>query len=181
MARFYAPIHKVDAEERMVWGYASTAAEDADGETITLEALREALPEFAKFGNIRQMHQLSAVGKATEAAVDDKGLYIAAKIVDDEAWRKVTSGVYQGFSVGGRATSRDPADRKRILGLTISEVSLVDRPSCPEAVFDCYKAAAGGNLRDDAEADQIQIIKTARVKPAASGDDAVMRFWRMKR
>src|SRR6476646_8200645 len=41
----------------------------------------------------------------------DKGLYLAAKIVDDEAWEKVVQGVYKGFSIGGRVTARDPADR----------------------------------------------------------------------
>ena len=33
--RFYWPIAKVDAEQRMVWGYASTEAEDDQGETVT--------------------------------------------------------------------------------------------------------------------------------------------------
>ena len=63
-----------------------------------------------KFANIREMHQLSAVGVAKEAAVDDKGLYLGAKIVDDQAWQKITEGVYKGYSIGGRVTNRDPAD-----------------------------------------------------------------------
>lgn len=138
--RFYAPIAKVEAEERMVWGYASTAAEDDQGETITRDALAEALAEYLKFANIREMHQMSAVGIAEEAAVDDRGLYVAARIVDPRAWDKVRSGVYKGFSIGGRVRSRDPADRKTITALTLSEISLVDRPANPEAVFDCWKA-----------------------------------------
>ena len=40
------------------------------------------------------MHQLSVVGTADEASIDDRGLYIGAKVVDDVAWGKVTSGVY---------------------------------------------------------------------------------------
>ena len=37
--RFYWPIAKVDAEHRMVWGYASTEALDEQGEIVKREAL----------------------------------------------------------------------------------------------------------------------------------------------
>src|SRR5581483_2306363 len=115
--RIYAPLAKVDAAQRMVWGYASTAAEDDQGETITRDALAAALDDYMRFANIREMHQLSAVGVAEEAAVDDKGLYVGARIVDPLAWEKVTGGVYKGYSIGGRVTQRDPADRSVITGL----------------------------------------------------------------
>jgi hypothetical protein len=52
------------------------------------------------------------------------------------------AGVYKGFSIGGRITARDPADRNIITGLELSEISVVDRPANPEAVFDCWKRAA---------------------------------------
>src|SRR5437762_12175864 len=145
MMRFYWPIAKVDGEQRMVWGYASTEAVDDQGETVTREALAAALDDYMRFANIREMHQPSAVGIATQAAVDDRGLYLGAKIVDAEAWRKVTEGVYKGFSIGGRVTARDPGDRKIITGLSLTEISVVDRPANPEAVFDCWKAAANAD------------------------------------
>ncbi len=141
--RFYWPIAKVDAEQRMVWGYASTEAEDDQGETVTRDALTAALDDYMRFANIREMHQPSAVGVATEAAVDDKGLYLGAKIVDSDAWQKVVEGVYKGFSIGGRVTARDPADRRLITALRLTEISVVDRPANPEAVFDCWKLSTG--------------------------------------
>jgi len=147
--RFYAPIAKVDAEQRMVWGYASTDAEDDQGETITRGALAAALGDYLKFANIREMHQMSAVGVAEEAGIDDKGLYIGARIVDPRAWDKVTSGVYKGFSVGGKVKARAPADRNVITALSLTEISLVDRPANPEAVFDCWKAEGGGGVPDE--------------------------------
>jgi HK97 family phage prohead protease len=137
--RFYWPIAKIDTEQRMVWGYASTEAEDDQGETVTRGALSAALDDYMRFANIREMHRNSAIGIAKEADIDDKGLYLGAKIVDDDAWRKVTEGVYKGFSIGGRITARDPVDRKVITGLTLTEISVVDRPANPEAVFDCWK------------------------------------------
>ncbi len=141
--RFYWPIAKVDAEQRMVWGYASTEAEDDQGETVTRDALTAALDDYMRFANIREMHQPSAVGVATEAAIDDKGLYLGAKIVDSDAWQKVVAGVYKGFSIGGRVTARDPADRRLITALRLTEISVVDRPANPEAVFDCWKLSTG--------------------------------------
>ena len=141
--RFYWPIAKVDAERRMVWGYASTEAEDDQGETVSREALAAALDDYMRFANIREMHQPSAVGVAKEAAVDDKGLYLGAKIVDEDAWQKVVEGVYKGFSIGGRVTARDPADRRLITALRLTEISVVDRPANPEAMFDCWKLSAG--------------------------------------
>src|SRR5262249_9145333 len=127
--RIYLPIAKVDAAQREVFGYASTEARDDQGEIVKREALADALGDYMKFANIREMHQLSAVGKAKAAAVDDRGLYIGAKIVDDQAWNKVVERVYQGFSIGGKVTSRDPADYKTITGLRLDEISLVDRPA----------------------------------------------------
>src|SRR5947209_4579990 len=110
--RFYWPIAKLDRAERMVWGYASTEAEDDQGEVIRRGALEAALADYMRFANIREMHQPSAVGVATEAAVDDRGLYLGARIVDAEAWRKVVAGVYKGFSIGGRVTARRSEERR---------------------------------------------------------------------
>jgi hypothetical protein len=131
--RFYAPIAKVDAQERMVWGYASTEAEDDQGEIITRDALAAALGDYLKFANIREMHQMSAVGVAEEAGVDDRGLYVGARIVDPRAWDKVTSGVYKGFSVGGKVKARDPRDRSVITASF----------KCPSIVRPCRPAAPG--------------------------------------
>ena len=144
--KIYLPIAKVDTERREVWGYASTEARDDQGEIIKRDALVAALGDYMKFANIREMHQLSAVGVAKEAAVDDRGLYVGAKIVDDHAWQKVVEGVYKGYSIGGRITQRDPSDSKTITGLVLNEISLVDRPANPEAVFDYWKAAGASRM-----------------------------------
>src|SRR5216684_168020 len=89
------------------------------------------------------MPQPSAVGISTEATVDDRGLYLGAKIVDGDAWQKVVEGVYKGFSIGGKVTARDPADRRLITALHLTEISVVDRPANPESVFDCWKRSIG--------------------------------------
>jgi len=144
--KVYLPLAKVDREQRMVYGYASTEALDSQGEVVRKEALAAALPDYMRFANIREMHQPSAVGVAKEAAIDDKGLWLGAKVVDDEAWKKVVEGVYKGFSIGGFVTSRDPGDPTVITGIDLAEISLVDRPANPEATVALFKSAAAESL-----------------------------------
>ncbi|HTZ79043.1 MAG TPA: XkdF-like putative serine protease domain-containing protein [Stellaceae bacterium] len=140
--KLYVPIAKLDQQQRMVYGYASTEALDSQGEVVRKEALAAALPDYLRFANIREMHQPSAVGIAKEAAIDAKGLWIGAKIVADDAWLKVREGVYKGFSIGGVVTARDAGDPTVITGLDLAEISLVDRPANPEAVIEIFKAAS---------------------------------------
>lgn len=136
MNNFYIPFSKKDDEQRMVYGYATTEAIDSQGEIVAKTAIEEALPDYMKFGNIREMHQPSAVGKAQEANIDDKGLYLGVKVVDDSAWTKVKEGVYNGFSIGGKIVTKI---NDTITKLRLTEISLVDRPANPEAVFAFYK------------------------------------------
>jgi HK97 family phage prohead protease len=139
----WAPFVKIGTDdEQMCYGYASTEAVDSEGEIITKGALEGALPAYMEWANLREMHNLSAVGTTNEANMDEKGLYIGAKVVDPLAWTKVREGVYKGFSIGGRATKRDPHDRKKITGLELIEISLVDRPANPEARIEVWKAEA---------------------------------------
>ncbi len=142
MLSLFAEITKLDHDQRLVFGYASTEALDSQGEVVRREALEAALPAYMRFANIREMHQPSAVGIAHEAEVDDKGLHIAARVIDDGAWEKVKARVYKGFSIGGRVTDRDPRDRTIITGVDLTEISLVDRPANPEATIELFKVAA---------------------------------------
>lgn len=144
--KIFVPLSKVDKEKKMVYGYASTEALDSQGEVITKEAMSKALPGYLKFGNIREMHQPSAVGKTKEAKMDDNGLYIGVKVVDKSAWEKVKEGVYNGFSIGGTKLLQKG---NKILDLVLSEISLVDRPANPEAVFDVFKAEYKGEMSDE--------------------------------
>lgn len=136
MNNLFIPFTKSDDELRMVYGYASTEALDSQGEIIAREAIIEALPEYMKFGNIREMHQPSAVGKAHEATIDETGLFIGVKVVDESAWQKVKESVYNGFSIGGKIVTKV---NDTITKLRLTEISLVDRPANPEAVFAFYK------------------------------------------
>lgn len=134
-------IEDLDDGTIKVSGYASSGAKDSDGETVLPEAMKNALPDYMAYANIREMHQAKAAGTAIEAKVEDDGrTFIRAHIVDSEAVKKVKAKVYKGFSIGGKVTARDETDKTIIKGLRLAEISLVDRPANPEAVMTCWKA-----------------------------------------
>lgn len=159
MKQFFE-IRKVDEELRMVWGYASTAAIDSQGESVTKDAITAAWDEYIQFGNIREMHQPSAVGVVKEYNFDDAGVMIGAYIVDDVAWKKVTEKVYKGFSIGGKKLPGgfDPVT-KTITALKLTEISLVDRPANPEALITMWKADTLEEQRMDPENEGGQEVK----------------------
>ena len=141
--RLYGEISKTEAQDDgtlKVEGFASSEAVDSDGEIVTAEAMKAALPDYMKFGAVREMHQSKAAGTAIEAAVQADGrTYFKAHIVDTEAVKKVNAGVYKGFSIGGKVTSRDELNKSTVTGLKLVEISLVDRPANQEAVFSLAK------------------------------------------
>ena len=140
--RFFGSIEKTykdDAGHLIVCGHASTEALDSQGEIVTKEAMGAALTDYMKFANVREMHQPSAVGKTLLAEQDEKGTYIEVKVVDPTAAMKCSEGVYNGFSIGGKASARDPLAKNTITGLRLTEISLVDRPANPEAIFTMFK------------------------------------------
>lgn len=147
----FITISKVDEEERMVFGYASTEALDKHGEIVEIDALKRALPGYMEFPTLREMHQPKAAGKTVQASIDSKGMFIGAKVVDDTAWAKVKEGVYPAFSIGGLVKQRVD---NRITDLELQEISLVDRPANPEAVVTLFKM-------EDAEAKRAEFKKMA--------------------
>jgi len=140
----FVPLAKVDKDQRMVWGWASTERKDSQGEIIKSDAIKKALPDYMEWANIREMHRPSAVGIAKEADVRNmpdgsgEGLYVGAKIVDDEAWNKVQEGVYKGFSIGAELVAKVA---NKITDIRLVEISLVDRPANPDCKIEVVKVA----------------------------------------
>ena len=144
--RLYGAIEKVEPQDDgtvRVHGIASSEVVDDQGEIVRADAMRAAIPDYMRFPALREMHQLSAAGTTLEAEVGDDGATrIVAHVVDPIAITKVRNQVYRGFSIGGRVTLREAGNPKAITGLVLNEISLVDRPANPEAIFDCWKASS---------------------------------------
>lgn len=144
--RLSMPFNKVDKERRTVSGFASLDNVDKQDDIVTMEASLNAFKKFR--GNIREMHQPSAVGKMVSFKEDKyfdpetkkmyNGVYVSTYISKgaQDAWEKVLDGTYTGFSIGGRMNKWDDAydeklDRQiRIIkDYDLVELSLVDSPA----------------------------------------------------
>ena len=143
----FGKVEENDDGTLTVEGIASTGARDSAGEIVRPDAMKTALPDYLKWGAVREMHDGSkAAGTAIDAAVGDDGVtQFSAHVVDPIAITKVKTNVYKGFSIGGKVLARDPNDKTIITKLYLVEVSLVDRPCNPEAVISLWKADLGDN------------------------------------
>jgi len=139
-----------------VKGLATDATLDLDEQICDPEWLKTAMPEWFKIGNIREMHQSKAIGKAMEMEASGTGYIVEAKIVDSEAARLVEEGIYTGFSVGiksARVEKSESAPGGMIRSGKIVEVSLVDRPANPSCVIELAKSVKGKLVKGTAMAD----------------------------
>jgi phage head maturation protease len=124
-----------------VSGIASSESVDSDGEIILADAIKNSIPDYMKFGALREMHQQIAAGTTLSLKVSDDGkTEIEALVVDPVSVKKVLSGVLKGFSIGGKVLKRNATKRNIIESLKLTEVSLVDRPANPDAMIALYKA-----------------------------------------
>jgi Caudovirus prohead protease. len=144
--RLSMPFSKVDQERRIVSGFATLDNIDKQSDIVTTDA---SLKAFAKFrGNIREMHQPTAVGKMVSFKEDKyfdpeskkfyTGVYVSAYVSKgaQDTWEKVLDGTLSGFSIGGRMNKWDDAyDEKAdapvriIKEYDLVELSLVDNPA----------------------------------------------------
>jgi hypothetical protein len=140
------PIGKIDVERRMVSGFATLDNIDKQGDIVTTESSVNAFKNFR--GNLREMHQPSAVGKIVSFKEDRyfdpqskkfySGVYVSAYVSKgaQDAWEKVMDGTYTGFSIGGNIKTWDDAFNEEmdksirvIKEYDLFELSLVDSPA----------------------------------------------------
>ena len=144
--RLSMPFSKVDTERRIVSGFATLDNLDKQADIVTTDASIKAFKSFR--GNIREMHQPSAVGKMVSFKEDKyfdpeakkfySGVFVSAYISKgaQDAWEKVLDGTYTGFSIGGKMNKWDDGyDEKMdtqiriIKDYDLVELSLVDNPA----------------------------------------------------
>jgi hypothetical protein len=144
--RLSMPIGKVDVERRTVSGFATLDNVDRQGDVVDTGASLEAFKGFR--GNLREMHQPSAVGKVVSFKEDKyfdpntkkfySGVYVSAYVSKgaQDAWEKVLDGTYSGFSIGGNIKKYDDQydegtekSIRIIKEYELHELSLVDNPA----------------------------------------------------
>ncbi len=154
----FAAISRVDEEQRLVYGIATdeTPVREWDDIEVVVShaATKQAVQRWLEWGNIREMHQPSAVGVATEVSFNDEArqTFLTARIVDDAAWEKVKAGVYKGFSIQGpiHAWEQPNPKVKRIVvtNYDLNEISLCDRPKNPTSKIMLWQAVESAEERE---------------------------------
>lgn len=137
----------------IVYGKATGPELDLDEQICDPTWLRSAMPDWAKWGNIREMHQPIVAGVGLETAEDNDEWYVKSQVVDDNTAKKIEAGALRGYSVGiknAKVIKDATAPGGRIVGGQIVEISYVDRPCNPTATLFLGKLA--GNELDPAEA-----------------------------
>jgi hypothetical protein len=159
------PIGKIDVERRMVSGFATLDNVDRQNDIVTTESSINAFKNFR--GNLREMHQPSAVGKIVSFKEDKyfdpstkkfySGVYVSAYVSKgaQNAWEKVLDGTYTGFSIGGNIKEWDDAYDEKIdktirviKTYELSELSLVDNPANQFANIVSIEKINGQNVVD---------------------------------
>jgi len=154
----WAPITKVEDQPDgtvMVYGPMTDAGIDRDRQGMNQDWLDKAVPAWMKeAGNVREQHQSTrAVGVGVQLDRRPDGVYdLGAHVVDPVAVAKVKAGVLKGYSVG----IKDPQinlgkaefPNGEIVGGSIVEVSLVDRPANPRTMFTMVKVDGAGELAE---------------------------------
>ena len=190
----FLPLAKVDLDLRLISGVATAETPDRAGEIFDYDSSKPYFEQWSaealaasggkSFGAVRAMHGPVAAGKLTEIAFDDdaKRITVAAKIVDDDEWRKVQEGVYTGFSQGGRYVKRWPDADTGLTRYTAEphEISLVDLPCVRDATFEVIKNGvvekrAFAARREAAAADQETDAVTAPIDQTLDAIDAALR------
>jgi len=139
-----------------VKGIATDDTLDLDQQICDPDWLKSEMPKWMEIGNIREMHQSKAVGKAMEMEQVGNGFVVEAKIVDPVAAKMVEEGIYTGFSIGiknARVVKDAAAPGGRIIQGSVVEISLVDRPANPSAVIEIAKSIDGELVKGAAMAD----------------------------
>ena len=152
---------KSEDGDLIVYGKATGPDIDLDEQICDPAWLKEAMPEWMKFGNVREMHQPIAAGVGLELNADGDDWFLKSQVIDDNTARKIEAGALKGYSVGikGAKVIKDAAARGgRIVGGTIVEISYVDRPANPTCSASIAKAVGG-----DWNAVETQIVDLDKV------------------
>lgn len=150
-------ITKINDNQNIIEGYASVVSVDRDNEIIMKEALEKAFDEYMRNPVIRYMHQKIPIGKAIDGWVDNKGLFLRAKITTAtkagrEAWSLIKEGILKAFSIGGNVKEyeidKENGNIRIIKDMELLEVSVVDIPSNRETFFEVVAKSIDGGMMD---------------------------------
>jgi hypothetical protein len=168
-----------EAGNLMVFGSATSSDLDLDEQYADPEWLKQAMPDWAKWGNLREMHQPIVAGIGRELNDDGTGnWFLKSEVVDAGTAKKIEAGALKGYSIGiknARVVKDAKAPGGRIVGGTIVEVSYVDRPCNPTSTIGIAKMVGAELAPVESETPGTSwLAKKAVKQPKAKNDDDVV-------
>lgn len=148
--------------------YASTKDKDRMNDVVEPTAFEETLKQYMTNPIVLLQHDMDKpIGNVIEASIDDKGLFIKAKITEDTDWvfSKLKNGVLRTFSIWYSVKDYETIENvdaewkysytNIIKALELFEISLVSVPANPFALvksFDsCFKSEEEIEAKEDEE------------------------------
>ena len=146
--------------------YASTKDKDRMNDVVEPTAFEETLKQYMTNPIVLLQHDMDKpIGNVIEASIDDKGLFIKAKITEDTDWvfSKLKNGVLRTFSIWYSVKDYETIENvdaewnysytNIIKALELFEISLVSVPANPFALvksFDsCFKSEEEVETKED--------------------------------
>jgi hypothetical protein len=179
--RYFVPFAKVESQADgtvIVEGPVTSEAVDTEDEVVDYEAIKAASTDYMQFANMREMHDPhTASGTMLNLDFDDDNKRIVGRshAVDPGVVKKILTGVYKGYSIGGRKLAWNMEKQggksvRRLTKLWWGETSYVDRPSNPEAVFTLAKR---DYTADEPQKETEPVAKSEKtaVEPIAKADN----------
>lgn len=151
--------------------YASTKDKDRMNDVVEPTAFEETLKQYMTNPIVLLQHDMDKpIWNVVEASIDEKGLFIRAKITEDTDWvfSKLKNGVLRTFSIWYRVKDFETVENVNsdgdysytniIKSLELFEISLVSVPANPFALiksFDsCFKAEEEIEEKEEEKADE---------------------------
>lgn len=148
--------------------YASTKDKDRMNDVVEPTAFEETLKQYMTNPIVLLQHDMDKpIGNVIEASIDEKGLFIKAKITEDTDWvfSKLKNGVLRTFSIWYSVKDYETIENvdaewkysytNIIKALELFEISLVSVPANPFALvksFDsCFKSEEEVETKEDEE------------------------------
>lgn len=148
---------KTESGDLLVFGKATGPDLDLDEQICDPKWLKSAMPQWAEWANVREQHTAIAAGVGVETVEKGDDWFVKTLVTDKGTAHKVETGTLKGYSVGirnARVVKDAKAPGGRIVGGTIVELSLVDRPCNPTAKMAICKSV-GGQMRPVDEAGEV--------------------------
>lgn len=153
--------------------YASTKDKDRMNDVVEPTAFEETLKQYMTNPIVLLQHDMDKpIGTVTEASIDEKGLFIKAKITEDTdgVFSKLKNGVLRTFSIGYSVKDYETIENVDSEGnysytniikmLELFEISLVSVPANPFALvksFDsCFKAEEEIETKEEEKEENVE-------------------------